>query len=113
MWRAGDKARAHDSLQAFEKLCHSLEGEPRFVNEPPLVVPITQLLGADGDRIAAVVARILRSYLRTLQPDRRHLLQQHRLVDTARKVVGVGSVGTNAWIALFLDRDHHIRFCCR
>ena len=54
------------------------------------------------------VRTLVRSYRRTLETDRRHLLEQFRLVDLARKVVGVGSVGTRAWIALFLgidDRD--------
>ena len=101
------KSRTKDSMQAFEKLTHVVDGEPRIISDPPLIVPIEELLGDDSDREAAVeeVRGLLRSYRRTLETDRRHLLETFRFVDLARKVVGVGSVGTRAWIALFLGLD--------
>jgi uncharacterized protein (DUF2252 family) len=101
------KARARDHLQAFGKLTHSIEGEPRMISDPPLVVPIEELLG-EGINVEATIAgvvRLLRTYRRTLETDRRHLLEQFRFVQLARKVVGVGSVGTRAWIVLLLGRD--------
>jgi uncharacterized protein (DUF2252 family) len=106
VWRAITKARAHDSHQAYDKLCHVIDGEPRIVHDPPLIVPLEEFV-ADVDLGAAVEAihTIIDAYARTLDPDRRHLLDQHRFVHLARKVVGVGSVGTEAWIALLLDRE--------
>ena len=104
VWRAATKARAHDSLQAFEKLCHAPAGEPRIVHDPPLVVPIEDLpQHIDAAAVSSTLHQILHSYRRTLQTDRRHLLDQYRVAHLARKVVGVGSVGTAAWIVLLLD----------
>jgi uncharacterized protein (DUF2252 family) len=97
------KARAKDSLSAFAKLTEIVDGEPRFRSDPPLVVPIRDLTG--GDNMVEEARKIIRTYRRTLLGDRRHLLEQFRFVDTARKVVGVGSVGTRAWIALLIGRD--------
>jgi uncharacterized protein (DUF2252 family) len=101
------KARTRDSLQAYEKLTHLVDGEPRIISDPPLIVPIAELLPAGGDRdaIETEIRDLLRSYRHTLASDRRVLLEQFRFVDLARKVVGVGSVGTRAWIALFLGVD--------
>jgi uncharacterized protein (DUF2252 family) len=101
------KSRTKDSMQAFEKLTHVVDGEPRIISDPPLIVPVEELLADDSDREAAVeeIRSLLRSYRRTLETDRRHLLETFRFVDLARKVVGVGSVGTRAWIALFLGLD--------
>jgi uncharacterized protein (DUF2252 family) len=104
VWRAISKARAHDSLQAFDKLCHTPDDEPRILSDPPLVLPVEELLGdVDGDLLVSAMDTFIRSYHRTLAPDRRHLLDHYRLVHLARKVVGVGSVGTEAWILLLLD----------
>jgi uncharacterized protein (DUF2252 family) len=104
VWRAATKARAHDSLQAFDKLCHRPAGEPRIAPDPPLIVPIEDLYQSiDTDAVSRTIQKILRSYRRTLSTDRRHLLDQYRVVHLARKVVGVGSVGTAAWIVLLLD----------
>src|SRR4051812_3130403 len=97
------KARTRDSMQAFAKLTHLVDGEPRIISDPPLIVPIEEL--AD-DMAEAELNELLRVYRRTLQTDRRRLLEQFRLVHVARKVVGVGSVGTRAWIALLLGRDN-------
>ena len=106
VWRAITKARAHDSHQAYEKLCYVMDGEPRIVNDPPLIVPVDELVAdVDPGVVVETIHTIINSYSRTLDSDRRHLLNQHRFVHLARKVVGVGSVGTDAWIALFLDRD--------
>lgn len=100
------RARTRDNLHALSRLTTSGDGEPRFVSEPPLLVPAEELF--DGERLDAfylALTELLRSYRRTLQVDRRHLLEQYRLVQIARKVVGVGSVGTRAWVMLLLGRD--------
>jgi uncharacterized protein (DUF2252 family) len=101
-----DKARTRDSLQAFSKLATAAQGEPRIVADPPLIEPIENLSGGmPAEELQAGLEGILAAYSRTLQGDRRHLLKQYRLVHVARKVVGVGSVGTRAWIALMVGRD--------
>jgi uncharacterized protein (DUF2252 family) len=102
------KARTKDSMQAFDKLCRVVDGEPRIVSDPPLIVPIDELLpvGSDRDALRDEIRGVIRTYRRTLETDRRHLLESFRFVDAARKVVGVGSVGTRAWIALFLGVDN-------
>jgi uncharacterized protein (DUF2252 family) len=100
------KARGKDSLRALAKLCHNVNGGPRIISDPPLIVPLDELLsGADHAQLDAAVRRILRDYQRSVPRDRRHLLDGYEVVDVARKVVGVGSVGTRAWIALLLGRD--------
>src|SRR5262249_4827608 len=99
-------ARTKDSLQAFDKLTTVANGEPRIVSEPPLIVPVGELMAKDrAASFTEMVHTMLRSYRNSLLPDRRHLLEQYRFVDLARKVVGVGSVGTRDWIALMLGRD--------
>ncbi len=106
VYQAIAKARAHDSMQAFEKLCHVAGGEPRILNDPPLIHTVEALFGGmDGDGIEADMNAVIRSYRRTIGHDRQHLIKQYRCVHLARKVVGVGSVGTDAWIALLVDRD--------
>ena len=101
------KARTKDSMHAFEKLTRIVDGEPRIISDPPLIVPIAELIpaGAERDAFLDEIRTLLRGYRRTLATDRRHLLEQFRFVDLARKVVGVGSVGTRAWIALFSGTD--------
>jgi uncharacterized protein (DUF2252 family) len=100
------KARTRDSVQAFAKFATEVDGEPRIVSDPPLIVPIEELLPDDGRReVMAELAMLLRTYRKTLESDKRHLLEQFRFVHLARKVVGVGSVGTRAWIGLLLGRD--------
>jgi uncharacterized protein (DUF2252 family) len=100
------KARTRDSMSAFAKLTETVDGEPRIVNQAPLIVPIRELVSADDDgKTRETLARLLYSYRETLDADRRALLDEFQLVDFARKVVGVGSVGTRAWIALLLGRD--------
>jgi uncharacterized protein (DUF2252 family) len=100
------KARTKDSMTAFSKLTRMVDGEPRIVAEPPLIVPIDDLVqGRERDEMFDGLQGLFRSYRETLEYDRRKLLEGFRLVDFARKVVGVGSVGTRAWIALLLGRD--------
>ncbi len=95
-------------MKAFAKLTHMVDGEPRIISDPPLIVPIAELAGEAGlnpDEITAGVLELFRGYRRTLQPDRKTLLEEFRYADLARKVVGVGSVGTRCWILLLLGRD--------
>jgi uncharacterized protein (DUF2252 family) len=100
------KARSKDSLKAFAKLTEIVDGEPRIASDPPLIVPIEDAMAAaDHHRLDALVRDVIRSYGQTLTPDRRRLLERYRYVHAARKVVGVGSVGTRAWIMLMLGRD--------
>jgi len=100
------KARTKDSMSAFSKLTHVVDGETRIVAEPPLIVPIEDLAeGHEREEMFDALRQLVRSYRATLEHDRRVLLEEFRLVDFARKVVGVGSVGTRAWIALMLGRD--------
>ncbi len=100
------KARTKDSMSAFSKLTHVVDGQARIVSEPPLIVPLDDILaGAERDEMFDALHELLRSYRATLEHDRRVLLEEFRLADFARKVVGVGSVGTRAWIALMLGRD--------
>ena len=105
--RTTAKARTRDSMTAFEKLTHIVDGQPRIRAEPPLIVPIDELFEGVTDReaVEGIVRSVFRDYRRTLQDDRRHLLEQFEFVDLARKVVGVGSVGTRCWIVLLLGRD--------
>jgi uncharacterized protein (DUF2252 family) len=103
-----EKARTRDSLQALSKLAEFVDGQYRIVSQPPIVVPLRDLsenCGLSPDQVESVIHEQLRAYRRTLQDDRRQLLERYELVDAARKVVGVGSVGTRAFIALLQGRD--------
>jgi uncharacterized protein (DUF2252 family) len=105
LMNAMSKARAKDSMKAFSKLTQIVEGEPRILADPPLIVPLRDLVESDvRPHYQAELTKLFHDYRRTLQPDRRHLLEQYRMVDLARKVVGVGSVGTRCWILLLLGR---------
>ena len=101
------KARTRDSMQAVAKLTGTVDGRPRIISDPPLLVPIDDLIPADTDRetIEGQLRRLIAAYRRTLETDRRYLLEQFEFCDMARKVVGVGSVGTRCWIVLMLGRD--------
>ncbi len=100
------KARTKDSMSAFSKLTESVNGQVRIVDESPLIVPIERLAeGYARDEMFEWLREGVRQYRETLEFDRRVLVDELELVDFARKVVGVGSVGTRAWIALFLGRD--------
>jgi uncharacterized protein (DUF2252 family) len=100
------KARTKDSMRALDKLTHVVDGERRIVSDPPLIVPAEELM-SDRERLSLVdqIGTALRTYRRSLQGDRRHLLEEYRLVHLARKVVGVGSVGTRTWIAMMIGLD--------
>jgi len=100
------KARSKDSVRAFSKLTTMVDGQPRIVASPPLVTPMRDLVPPDEfPSFMDEITQIFRNYRRTLQGDRRHLLEQYRLVDGARKVVGVGSVGTRCFVILLMGRD--------
>jgi len=104
--KAMAKARTRDSMSAFSKLTRRTNGRAEIVDQSPLIVPI-RVLAPDrtDDDLFDELQKLLRAYRRTLQFDRRVLLEQFELADFARKVVGVGSVGTRAWIALLFGRD--------
>lgn len=102
------KARTRDSLQALSKLAEYVDGRYRIVSQPPIVVPlrdVMQTFGVSPDEMDRLVHDLFRDYRATLQPDRRHLLEQFQIIEAARKVVGVGSVGTRAFILLLQGRD--------
>jgi uncharacterized protein (DUF2252 family) len=100
------KARSKDSIKAFDKLVQVVDGQPQLVGDPPLIVPIEDLLPDwEYHRVDEAIHNLLRSYRRTLAGDHRHLLEGFRYVHAARKVVGVGSVGTRAWILLMMGHD--------
>jgi uncharacterized protein (DUF2252 family) len=101
------KARSRDSMQEVGKLTRTVGGRPRIISDPPLIVPIDQLIPEEMDRksFESLLASLIAGYLRTLETDRRYLLEQYEYADMAHKVVGVGSVGTRCWIVLFLGRD--------
>jgi len=107
---AVEKARGRDHLQSVAKLTTTVDGRRRFVPDPPLVTTLAEMLGDDEANFVIQMERMVRAYRRSLQADRRHLLEQYRLVDMALKVVGVGSVGTRAWILLMegIDGDDAI-----
>jgi uncharacterized protein (DUF2252 family) len=104
------KARTRDSLQALSKLGERVDGQYRIVSQPPIVVPMRDLeavYALSRDEIERALREQFRAYRATLQDDRRRLLEQFEVVDMARKVVGVGSVGTREFIALLQGRDQH------
>ena len=103
-----EKARTRDSLQALSKLAERVDGTYRIVSQPPIVVPLRDLAvtyGLSPGEVEQAIHEQFRGYRASLQDDRRHLLERFQLVDLARKVVGVGSVGTRAFIVLLQGRD--------
>jgi uncharacterized protein (DUF2252 family) len=100
------RARTEDSGHELAKLTRLVEGELRFISAPPLIVPIAEL--GDGQRdLEAELRADYRVYRRSLERDRRVLLERYRYADLAHKVVGIGSVGTRCWVLLLLGRDEH------
>jgi uncharacterized protein (DUF2252 family) len=95
------KAHSSDSTKALAKLTTMVDGQRRIISDPPTIVPVEEVFpGVQADAIYQLIGTVLGKYRRTLQSDRRHLLEQFTLVQVARKVVGVGSVGTRAWVVL-------------
>ena len=104
--RALETARTRDSLQAFGKLTEVVDGRLRIRAEPPLLVPLRDVLPEIEERdLASAFRGLIRQYRASLQADRRMLLERYSFVDMARKVVGVGSVGTRCWVVLLVGRD--------
>jgi uncharacterized protein (DUF2252 family) len=102
--RGMKQARKKDSARAAAHLTAVVAGELQIASDPPLLV---RPEGAERDALMTLVDSVLGAYRETLQDDRERLLDQYILVDFARKVVGVGSVGTRCWIALLVGRDEH------
>jgi uncharacterized protein (DUF2252 family) len=100
------KARTNDSMKAQSKLTTDVDGQRRIISDPPLIQPVEEIFtDVQADAIYDQVREVLGKYHRTLQSDRRHLIEYFTLVQVARKVVGVGSVGTRAWILLMEGGD--------
>ncbi len=99
-------AHAKDNVRAFNKLTYIVDGEHRIISDPPLIVPVEDIL-PDDDHLGLVetMQQFVRSYRHTLPHDRRMLLERYHYTHAARKVVGVGSVGQRAWILFMLGRD--------
>ncbi len=105
--RTVEKAESKDRLKAEAKLTELVDGEPRFISDPPLLVPAEELYeDAERQVLEQSMHDTLRTYRHTLQDDRRHLLESYRFTQLARKVVGVGSVGTRCWVALMVGLDN-------
>lgn len=100
------KGYHRDNMRAFEKLTHMVDGQMKIVANPPLVVPIEDLGSEENpQQLEETMRRLIRIYRSSLQPHLRHLLESYQYVHIARKVVGVGSVGTRTWILLMMGRD--------
>jgi uncharacterized protein (DUF2252 family) len=100
------KAQTHDSTQALRKLTTVVDGQRKIINDPPMIVPVEDIdSDADAEALYDLLSHVLARYRRTLESDRRHLLDQFSLAQCAFKVVGVGSVGTRAWVVLMQGTD--------
>jgi uncharacterized protein (DUF2252 family) len=105
--KAAARAPARNSVQELAKLCVNVDGRPKIAADPPLVVPLADLIAdqLETSELAPAMEVLLSRYRQTLTDDRRVLVRQFEFADMARKVVGVGSVGTRCWIVLLLGRD--------
>ena len=106
--KSPEKAHTRDSLQALSKLGELVGGAYRIVSQPPVVIPARDLAATYGlspEEVSRAIREQFRAYRATLPEDRRRLLERFQVVDVARKVVGVGSVGTRAFIVLLQGRD--------
>jgi uncharacterized protein (DUF2252 family) len=102
-----NKARTKDNMRAFDKLTSVVQGEVRITGDPPLIVRLEDLMeDEDAGALRAQLRHMFRGYRQSLQPDRRVLVESFEVVDMARKVVGVGSVGTRCWIVFLRGRDN-------
>jgi uncharacterized protein (DUF2252 family) len=100
------KAQRKTRMRAFSKLTERVDGELRIASDPPVLVPFEEIFSGKQLKTAeGRLRKVLEQYRETLSPERRHLFDGYRYVHSAHKVVGVGSVGTRAWIALFVGRD--------
>ena len=107
------KARTRDSVRVFAKRAGEVDGKLRIVRDPPLIMPIEDLVSPEAARQSEqAIQRLILSYRRTLAREH-HPIEEFRYVHMARKVVGVGSVGTRCWILLMVGRDQTTRFSCR
>jgi len=104
--KGGARARTRDSVQAYSKFVRDVDGQRRIVGAAPLIVPVADLLpDADRQALETTISGLLSRYRRSVPSDRRVLLDRFWFIDMARKVVGVGSVGTRCWIVLLNGRD--------
>jgi uncharacterized protein (DUF2252 family) len=104
--RAASKAHARDHLEALGKLTHVVDGRRRLVSDPPLIVPIDELVGeSEALRHEQQMGQLIDEYRQSVGPGRRSLIGRFHYSGMARKVVGVGSVGTRAWVVMLLGRD--------
>ena len=105
--RITKRAERKTSERALKKLTHEVDGKLRFISDPPIITPIEEIAGGvggvDAELAEEYVLSLIEKYAETLPDDRRHLFQHYKYVHMARKVVGVGSVGTRCWIVLFMS----------
>ena len=102
-----EKAHTKDSMKALDKLTFVVDGERRIISDPPLIVPVEELFpGVESEAMVELFHGVIRKYRQSLPTDRQHLLEQYQFSQLARKVVGVGSVGTRAWIILLHGPRH-------
>jgi uncharacterized protein (DUF2252 family) len=104
--KAAAKAHTKDSMKAMSRLTHEVDGVLRIVGDPPLIVPLEDLINEDNQVLVHEMRKLVDAYKRTLGGAARRLMEQYHYADMARKVVGVGSVGTRCWIILLLGRDN-------
>ena len=102
------KARTRDSTRVFTRRADEIDGELRIVADPPVIIPIEDLVrpGSEWEDPVPLIKKLLSSYRRTLG-DQHHPIEEYRYVHTAYKMVGVGSVGTRCYIMLLLGRDNN------
>lgn len=102
--RTVTKSRRKTSDRALSRLTHVVDGRPRFISAPPLMVPVDELVHASATLEEAVMRRLMERYAATLPADVRRLFESYEYMHLARRVVGVGSVGTRAWVILLVER---------
>ncbi|MGZ4332586.1 MAG: DUF2252 domain-containing protein [Solirubrobacteraceae bacterium] len=106
--KSAEKARTKDSMKALSRLTHQVNGSLRIISDPPLIVPLQDLIDAGETRdLEREMRKLIDAYKRTLSGAAARLMDEYHYADMARKVVGVGSVGTRCWIILMLGRDHN------
>ena len=106
--KSAEKAHTKDSMKALSRLTHQVNGSLRIISDPPLIVPLQDLIDAGETRaLERELRKLIDAYKRTLSGAAARLMDEYHYADMARKVVGVGSVGTRCWIILMLGRDHN------